>query len=69
MKPIICSGLAAIFLTATAALAATALSSKEFVAKAAYSDLFEVESGKLAAKKSANPQIKAFAQQMVADHT
>lgn len=41
----------------------------DFVAKAAASDMFEVEAGKLALTKTANKDIKAFAQMMVDGHT
>lgn len=41
----------------------------DFVAKAAASDMFEVDAGKLAEKRSANPQVKQFAAMMVKDHT
>jgi putative membrane protein len=40
-----------------------------FVSKAAASDMFEVESGKLAQTRSTNPQVKAFAADMVKAHT
>lgn len=40
-----------------------------FVATTAASNLFEIESSKLALAKSGNDKVKAFANQMVADHT
>src|SRR4051794_10767190 len=40
----------------------------DFVKEVAISDMFEVESNKLAQRKG-NPQEKSFAQQMVTDHT
>jgi putative membrane protein len=40
-----------------------------FVAKAAASDMYEIEAAKLAAKRSANAEIKAFAAQMEKAHT
>jgi putative membrane protein len=39
------------------------------VNKAAVSDMFEVQSSRLALEKSNNSQIKQFAQKMVDDHT
>lgn len=39
-----------------------------FVAKAAAGDLFEIEAAKLAAKRSTNPEIKAFAGKMEKAH-
>ena len=39
-----------------------------FVAKAAASDMFEIAAGKLAAKRSTNPEIKAFAVKMEKAH-
>ncbi len=44
-------------------------SAPEFVEKAAASDMFEVEAGKIAMQRSANAQVKAFAQMMVDGHT
>ena len=40
-----------------------------FVAKAAASDMFEIEAAKLAAKRSTNAEIKAFAAKMEKAHT
>jgi len=42
---------------------------KEFVEKAGTGGLAEVEMGELGAQKAKNGQVKAFAKQMVADHT
>lgn len=41
----------------------------DFVAKAAVSDMFEVEAGKLALQRSKNAEVKAFAQMMIDMHT
>ena len=41
----------------------------DFVAKAAASDMFEIEAAKLAQKRSANADVKKFAAMMIADHT
>lgn len=43
-------------------------SDQDFVNNAAIGELFEVESGKIAAKKAANPQVRQFAERMVRDH-
>ncbi|MEG9438080.1 DUF4142 domain-containing protein [Edaphobacter sp. HDX4] len=42
---------------------------KQFVMKASEGSLAEVELGKLALKKSQNPDVKQFAQKMVVDHS
>ena len=42
---------------------------KKFVSAASEGGLAEVEFGKLAAEKAKNPQVKAFAEKMVHDHT
>lgn len=41
----------------------------DFVAKAAASDMFEVEAAKLAATRAKSPEVKKFAADMVAAHT
>jgi putative membrane protein len=41
---------------------------QDFVSKVAVSDMFEIQSSKLAAQKG-NENIRAFAQQMITDHT
>jgi putative membrane protein len=43
-------------------------STQDFVTKVAVSDMFEIQSSKLAAQKG-NENIRAFAQQMITDHT
>src|SRR5690606_19029336 len=40
-----------------------------FIVKAANSGVFEIESSKIAVERSKNADVKAFAQQMIADHT
>jgi putative membrane protein len=58
-----------------AALAAMALtgcgapSTADFVQKAAMSDMYEIQAGKLAAEKGQSDAVKQFAQQMVDAHT
>ncbi|WP_233582851.1 DUF4142 domain-containing protein [Candidimonas sp. SYP-B2681] len=42
---------------------------KDFLEDAAQSGHAEIEGSKLALRKTANPDIKAFAEQMIADHT
>jgi putative membrane protein len=44
-------------------------STTQYMTMAGQSDLFEIQSGQLAQKMSANPAIKNFGRQMVADHT
>jgi putative membrane protein len=40
-----------------------------FVTKAASSNMFEIESSKVALQKAKNAEVKSFAQQMITDHT
>jgi putative membrane protein len=42
---------------------------KQFVEKAAVSDMFEIQSSQLAAEKANDDAVKAFARKMVEDHT
>jgi putative membrane protein len=42
---------------------------QKFFEKAASANTLEVESGRLASYKASNPQLKAYGQQMVADHS
>jgi len=53
--------------TDTAGLGAVAL--PEFVQKAAMTDMFEIEAGKIARERASSAAIKSFARQMVTDHT
>jgi len=54
---------------ALAAYAAGSDDTQKFFEEAASANKLEVESGRLAAQKASNPQLKAFAQEMVTDHT
>jgi putative membrane protein len=45
------------------------MDSKEFVKKAGAAGAAEVEAGELGVKKATDPEVKAYAQKMVADHT
>jgi putative membrane protein len=45
------------------------VSDQDFAAKAASSNKFEIRSSKMALKASSNPDVKAFAQEMIDDHT
>lgn len=51
-----------------AAAAITTDSPDDFMQTAAHGGLAEVEMGKLAAQKAADPEVKKFGQQMVTDH-
>lgn len=44
-------------------------SAPEFVAKAAASDMFEIEAGKIALERSTNAGVRTFAQMMIDGHT
>ena len=53
-----------------AALAApAAVSTQDFVQNVAMSDMFEIQSGRLAASAAGNAKVKSFGQQMVDDHS
>jgi len=54
---------------ATVATPSNEAAAPDFVAKAAASDMFEIEAGKLAESRSKNPQVKEFAAMMIKDHT
>lgn len=45
------------------------MDSEEFVKKAGAAGAAEVEAGKLGAQKATSPEVKAYAQKMVTDHT
>jgi putative membrane protein len=47
----------------------THASTQDFVQKAAMSDMFEIQAGRLAETRGGNSAIKAFGRQMVQDHT
>ena len=55
--------------SATVPTPANEAAAPDFVMKAAASDMFEIESSKLAVQKATNPEVKAFAQQMIDAHT
>jgi putative membrane protein len=55
--------------TGVNALIGTAPSTEDFVMQAAVSDMFEIESSKLAQSKAQDAGIKTFAAKMVEDHT
>jgi putative membrane protein len=61
--------LAALVLVFALPAAAQNDNTRQFVNKAALSDMFEIESSKLALQKSNTDEIKKFAQMMVDDHT
>ena len=53
----------------SSALAAASEDDKQFLSMAAQSDMDEIKLSQLAESKASNPQVKAFARKMVADHT
>ncbi len=61
-------GLAVFATTADDKSAGRPMTDEEFVVKAASGGLFEVESSKLAKDAAANPEVKKFAEKMIADH-
>lgn len=56
-------------MTADNTAMATPVSTDDFLAKAAMSDMYEVQAGKLAATMAANADVKKFGQMMVDAHT
>lgn len=69
------TGMYAIVLGCVATMGATTAGAqgsdqdKQFIATASQSDLTEITLSKLALTKGSNPQIKAYAQKMIKDHT
>ncbi len=61
--------MAALGTASAASFGADTISAEDFVKKAGESGLAEVALGKLGVEKSGNAQVRAFSQQMVADHT
>jgi putative membrane protein len=57
------------FVRPSTALAAASEDDKQFLSMAAQSDMDEIKLSQLAESKASNPQVKAFARKMVADHT
>ena len=68
MKSWMISAAALAVVTGLPAAAQMAPTAEQFVMKAGASDKFEISEAKLMVK-SANPDIKSFAQQMITDHT
>ena len=60
---------AAATLTALPASAQPQMSAEDFVSAAAQSDLYEIDAARVVLTQSQNPQIRAFAQQMIDAHT
>ena len=67
MKAVWSAVVGAIALAGTAA--AQSHGDKAFLEKSSQGNVSEVETGKLALKKSQNPDVRAFAERMVKDHT
>jgi putative membrane protein len=63
----VCAGLAGLALMATTA--ASARSDADFMKQAAQNGAAEIEASQLALQKAQRPEVKAFAEKMVADHT
>ncbi len=68
MKQILMGCLAAVAVTAVATMARANESTMSFVQKASVSNMFEVQSSKLALQKAHNANVRALAEQMIADH-
>lgn len=54
--------------TANAAESGPAMAAADFASAIAASDMYEIESGRLASEKAASAQIKSFGQMLVTDH-
>jgi putative membrane protein len=67
-KTICCSILGMAVLSMTAKVSAQSDDDKKFLANAAQSDVNEIKLSQLAEEKATNPDVKAFAQKMVAEH-
>lgn len=63
----VCAGVVALGLLASGA--ASARSDADFMKQAAQNGAAEIEASKLALQKAQRPEVKAFAEKMVADHT
>ena len=67
------AGLVAVAVTvafaATSAVAQPPMSAADFLSAAAQSDLYEIDAAELILAQSQDPQVRAFAQEMVVDHT
>ncbi len=59
---------AALLVALTGTSVAQSRSDKEFLEKSSQGNVTEVETAKLALKKSGNPDVRAFAQKMIKDH-
>jgi putative membrane protein len=69
MKIQLLSAAAALAFLASSALAQSAAPpAEEFVTMAASSDMFEIQSSTSALEKAESPEVKGFAQMMIADH-
>ena len=62
-------GLSAVFWLHTPASAAQAPTTEDFVKTVAISDMFEIQSGQLAAEKAETDDVQSFGKQMADDHT
>ena len=71
MNKIMCAAIVgcSIAMCTAAVTAQTADMDKQFLATASQSDYTEITFSKLAADKATNPQVKAFAEKMITDHT
>lgn len=63
----LCAGIATLALMATTS--ANARSDADFMKQAAQNGSAEIEASKLALQKAQRPEVKSFAEKMVADHT
>lgn len=64
-----CVPATATFVSAQSEMAAPVVDAQQFADTAASSNMFEIESSRLALERSQNDEITAFAELMIADHT
>lgn len=64
-----CAALIGLLLLLTTSIWAQSDADKKFLATAAQSDVNEIKLSQLAEQKATNPDVKAFAQKMIAEHT
>lgn len=69
MKLFLSAAVSAFVIAFAAPSLAQSMSAEEFAAQAASSDMFEIRSSELAQDKSQSDEVRAFADQMIADHT
>jgi putative membrane protein len=71
MQPVLLTGALAALLASVASIAAAQtgnISAQEYVAMASSSDMFEIESSKMALQHARSAEVRKFAEEMIRDH-